>query len=389
MWAKLHQRFNQDAPRYLAWVLIGLWIMVLWNRYPASVSLAGGGPPTDFAGYLKAWMTARAGGDPYIRVDLSSCQYAPGILALAQLLPKSPDKAWFIYSAILVGSMGVGLLAGARYRSWKSIAWLTVGLGLSWKGILESLDFGQPELLIFALAIFAAAILRRFPIFSGFLAGTLPWFRLPWALLFLPLILRLSRISLKKRGRLFVSGYYFSWFIWGAAIPSLVFGPERAQVLSHSWLEVLKSQLHGLYFSDINQSLWVFGSRWVGGGYPLTFGFAAIFLGLLLGFLVTRVSRGRGDEVWSWISPWLILVQLIYPLSWRWGSACLIGVPFAIATSRFRNRGFQVIVGLAVLGFWLIQMNPVVKALGYSHWSDLHGYSLVTFYWLGLLLLSL
>jgi hypothetical protein len=387
------------SPRWVAWALIALAAVILYLRFPGNADSYRHGPPTDFAVYLRAWERASAGQSPYVPSDPSPYKYAPGVLALVRAIPHaSPGDAWVVFSTACILGLAVALGVGARYQRWRSVGWLALGLGLAWKGILETFDYGQVEIVILAIAVLAGDALRRSPFLGGLLAGTLPWFKLPWALLLMPFILitvsgeespKTPRRA--KRFRLLVSGYLLAWFIWGAAVPSLVFGPERAQALSHEWIALLRTQPAALYFSDINQSFWVSAIRWMGGATPLLpLGVVGVFSGLLLGSFVTRIVReGQAPaQVFAWLSPWLVFTQLLNPLSWRWGSVFVIGMPFAIAGSAaHRRRGLAALLWAGVALLWLAQLNPVVRALGFGHWSELHGYGIVTFYWLLLLLL--
>ena len=97
---------------------------------------------------------------------------------------------------------------------------------------------------------------------------------------------------------------------------------------------------------------------------------------------------GQNREVFVWLSPWLLLTQLVNPLSWRWGSVFVVGAPFAIAVMS-RSIGKTAVRSLlfsTVVVLWAFQLNFVVRPMGYHHWTDLHGYGILTLYW-GLLLI--
>lgn len=413
MWQKLHSRFDglgrkasffssPYAPQFAAWTLILLCGLVLLVRYPVEFLHHQRDLPGDFKVYYHAWERVQAGENPYQASDPSPYKYAPGVLALVHLLPNPIGQAWMAFASFCIVFLVVSLFIGARYQSWKNFFLLVIGLGLSWKGILETLDYGQLEILILGIAVLAASLQKRAPVFAGLLAGVLPWFKLPWLLFLFPLILipvqSLSGPGRKERRvRLLISGYLFSWFLWGAAIPSLFLGSERAKFLTRSWLDLLSTQPHDLYFSNINQSAWVSALRWIGDGGMearlLAFGAVAILGGLVLGRFSARALATTGTrDVFSWVSPWLVLTQLLNPLSWRWGSVFLVGVPFAIANAGGllrKNRELRLTLGFFALVFWLLQLNPVAHTLGFKHWSEFHGFGLVTGYWVTLLILSL
>ena len=253
----------------VAWAIIAVATSILVWRYPARLEAFHAAAPVDFMVYMKAVERVLSGATPYVVSDPSPYKYAPGILGLVKVLPTQPDRAWVIFSSLSIIGLAMSLLIGARYTSWKSVGLLALGLILAWKGILETLDYGQLELLILAAAVMAGALRLRHPVVAGLIAGTLPWLKVPWLLLLLPLIVTpLSSLSGKgkkpKRIRLLISGYFFAWFIWGAAVPSLTFGTDRAMQLTREWYAVLAAQPHALYFSDINQSLWISAIRWMG-----------------------------------------------------------------------------------------------------------------------------
>ena len=396
MGPKLQRRIPLK-PWAVAWLIIATFTTLLMIRYPGNfdphAALSGGGLPADFSVYLNAWKRVSSGQSPYIPSEGSPYKYSPGVLALMKLLPANPGYAWFVYGALSVFSLAFALLIGSRYRSWREVLALLLGLALSWKGILETLDYGQLELLILGMAMGAAAALPRWPSMAGILLGTIPWFKLPWGFLVLPFFLySLTQVSPQERkshlSQLF-SGCLLASFIWGAAVPSLLFGPERAMELSKAWLAVLHAQPPNLYFSDINQSLWISANRWLGvesGSVSiLALGLAGTAAGLMMGRLICR-PREPGEDIAKWAAPWFLLTQLLNPLSWRWGSVFAIGMPFADQ----RRKGPLRWVLLAILAvFWLGQQNPVLKLFGLNHWSVLHHYGWITGYWISLLALGL
>jgi hypothetical protein len=80
-------------------------------------------------------------------------------------------------------------------------------------------------------------------------------------------------------------------------------------------------------------------------------------------------------------------MQLINPLSWRWGSMLLIGAPFSAESHlRSKNRSTWFVACVCLLLF-LVQLNPIVEKLGFGHWTDLHHFGSITIYWLFILIL--
>lgn len=406
MWEKLQARINKIDPNYAVWGVVTLCSAILLVRYSFNFEAHRHGLPSDFMVYLRGWQRVASGADPYVITDPSPYKYSPGILALFYLLPRIPERAWLVFSTVSVLGFMAPFLYGVRIRTWRRVGALLLGLVLAWKGILETLDYGQMELIIFAIAAGAAVLHRRQPLIAGFLAGTLPWLKLPWLLLIVPLALVPKSVSTgverkERRLRVLLSGYFLSWFFWGAALPSLVFGSERAKLLSQSWIAVLKAQPAGLYYSDINQSFWISACRWV--GHPqVAVGLVGVFATFFLYLLSARaLKQTPGRDTLAWVSPWLLLNQLLSPLAWRWGSVFVAAIPLAIDSRAFRDplehpsqdsgtlRVFRLLLWVAIAGFWLIQLNPIARWLGGSHWCDFHQYGVITGYWLALLALCI
>lgn len=387
-------RGPQVGPVLLAFFVLFIAVAVLYLRYAHHYK----GIPGDFGVYLRAWERIKAGTNPYVLTDPSPYKYSPGILTLFQFLPSSAEQAWRTYCAFCLSLLGGVLFFGVRYRNYKTVGLLVLGLALSWKGILETLDYGQIEILIFSLAVVSGATIGVAPVLSGLIAGTLPWIKLPWVLFFIPLMLAANRRDLQPGPRMkwLFSGYLASMFAWGAAIPSITFGSEKSLKLSQSWLEILKHQPEGLFSSAINQSAWVSVQRWLEGSELLAYGITAVLLSLIMGLLISRPMRAHvhaydGLGSLAWISPWMLLTQLMNPLSWRWGSVFVLGMPFAIAAriSGQKIHWSRILMAVMALLAFILQLNPVVRELGLGHWTELHASGSVTFFWLVLMLMAL
>jgi hypothetical protein len=119
-------------------------------------------------------------------------------------------------------------------------------------------------------------------------------------------------------------------------------------------------------------------------------GVAGVVLGLLLGLLIIRRPYSpTAQDSFVWLSPWLILGQLVNPLSWRWGSVYLVGVCFAAFRPGRRFHWMRGLLWIAVLILLVLQQNEFVQGvLGLSHWTELHDAGVITLYWLFLLLLA-
>jgi hypothetical protein len=368
--------------RPLALALIGALAVVLILRFVAHQT------PTDFAVYLRAWQRFSQHQSPYVLSDPSPYKYAPGILLLFGLLPHQPAQAWMVFSTLSILAFSVSLAFSSGFETPKKTLLLAVGYALAWKGILETLDYGQIELLIFSVAIGAGVLLIRKPRISGALAGTLPWFKLPWGGLAVPFILILLRNDVDglahRKLKRWLTGFIGSMIFWGAAVPSWLCGAEEAKHFSHDWLVLLKAQPADLFSSPINQSLLSSMTRWLGGSGLLGLGLCAVLGGYLLGRLLVKTKGQETTETLSWLSPWLLWVQLMNPLSWRWGSLFAVGMPLAARPGR---ASWVLAPVILVLG--CLQLNPVVQVLGFQHWTDLHPLGVVTLYWLALMFSAL
>jgi hypothetical protein len=105
---------------------------------------------------------------------------------------------------------------------------------------------------------------------------------------------------------------------------------------------------------------------------------AAIVLLALFLYLSLRV---RSEDDADWLHPWLLATQLANPLAWRWGSVLALGVGERLQRgAELRRASWGILIGILLL--WLSQQTPIVRVFGFHHWTDLHRYGVVTFYWL-------
>jgi hypothetical protein len=317
--------------------------------------------------------------------------------------------AWFYFLMFNLAVLSSVLWMGARYRNLKDVGYLLGGLGLAWKGILDVLENGQLEILILGFLTLAAAAFSQVTFLSGVLVGFVGWLKLPWALMLVPFLLAASRKHSgdprppARRLKLFFSGYILSSFSVGVVIPSLVYGPERAAELTQGWFDVLKFHPPAEFLTPLNQSLWASGvrlfSEWGGLSVMPALGLACVLVAVFLGLLLNRYPISpSAKEPLAWLTPWLLLGALIQPYSFRWNSLYLLGAFFAASRVqpgprssepvRFLTR-FRPAIWVLLLLLTLLQMNPVVQALGLGHWSELHQHGVTTASWIVALALSL
>ncbi|MCM0605685.1 MAG: DUF2029 domain-containing protein [Xanthomonadaceae bacterium] len=384
---------------FLAACLLLLAGCLLFFRYPTMLSDPGYKPPQDFQVYIKARELVNSGNSPYEPNIHLTYKYAPGILIVLDLLPKDARMSWIVFSIITLLVWMTMLALGADYHTPTQALSLAMGLLMSWKGSLETFDFGQFEFWCLSLSIAAAMAMRRFPAVSGLLLGTLPWIKLPWGFLLLPFLTYYYSQHRWSRLSQFFGGFFFTSFIWLVALPGLTWGPEVAFKYSQEWVTLLRSQPNHLFNSDFNQSILGTLTRWaelLHISLSWTLPAALAVLGVLFGMLVSRRLKdsleqgasGTSRTPLAWVTPWLLFMNLLSPISWRWSSCLMVGVPFVMGETRLRDRGILWWSGLIVMiGLYALQLNPIVRALGFEHWTSLHPYGVITGYWLVALLL--
>lgn len=385
--------FRRVSPRIVALLSILAVVATLAFRYFRECEPM----PKDFSLILKARDLAFQGFNPYeYREGVHGYKYSPAVLVLLKALPQDPCRAWTVFASLSLLLWGAALFLGATYRTYKEVFLLFLGLILSWKGILETLDYGQIEILIFGSVCLGALAVRKNIMLAGMLLGLLPWIKAPWIFLGLPFLMT-SIVQGKKRLGQFTSGLLFSFFLFGAAIPSLVFGSDLAYLLSKEWVRTLSQQPAELFVDDHNQGILASFyriSQFFPGSEVWVSGLTMILGGVLLGrLLLFKSVSGLSERPLAWLGPWLVLTQLLNPLSWRWASVFMVAIPFAADSwihpkTRFLKWIEYGLWGLIAVLF-LLQQNPVVQFLGYDHWTSLHSSGLITAYWIVGILLCL
>ena len=371
----------------------------LYLQFPGNPDFSSLKVPEVFRIYSEIWAKLQSGENPYVLSGYATFNFSPAFLSFIRVLPNSPQDAYFWFSLLSIALFSVSLYSGARYRSWKDVGLLLAGLALAWRGVLEALQYGQVELILFFILITASSLFSRWPFFTGSLLGILPWIKAPYGFLMIPFILAANRREVfgdprptLPRLKLLFSGILFSSVFWGAAIPSLTFGPDRALELSIAWGKMMKVQPSQFFLVGTNQSLWVAMERWFNLNSAAEFGVGAILGGWLLGvLLMRRPASPAAQDSFIWITPWLILTQLLNPLSWRWGSLFVVGACFsAFRPSRPRLGFFRVILWIGIIVLFLLQQNFIVQPFfNLPTWTDLNDLGTVTLYWLLLFVVTL
>lgn len=373
---------------------------LLYWRYPAQLGAGlGATVPADFAVYLKAWQRLLQGENPYLFENAASVfKYSPGFLALIGFLPKDTNDAWFYFSSLSIVLFVVALLIGARFRRWKHVVLLVIGILLSWKGIVDCLEYGQVDLFLLCLIIGMTALFTRYTVISGIIMGILPWLKFPMLFLLIPFTLAASRKQSSadpkpplRRLKLFYTGFIFSTVFWGVAAPAIAFGPDQALALTQKWYSLLMTQPEHFFAAEFNQSLWVAVERWIQALDPMAaLGISGTLGGWLLALLlIRRPISPTAQDSFIWVTPWLIIAQLLNPFAWKWGSVYLVGAGLAAFRRGRRWWALRGVLWLAVLACFILQQNFFVREfMGYQNWSDIQQLSVVTLYWVFLLFLT-
>jgi hypothetical protein len=115
-----------------------------------------------------------------------------------------------------------------------------------------------------------------------------------------------------------------------------------------------------------------------------------LVLSLFLGIFTARLLRTvPGREGYSWITPWLLLAQLLNPLAWRFGSVFAVGAFFSSALeSQLSSRARAFAWALFSVAF-VLQFVPLLQFLGVENPALLQAQGVTTVYWLALLLVCL
>lgn len=370
----MNSGMNNRLTRLTQLLLVFIAFALFYRGWPTSDPL-----PKDFAVFSIALERFRQGLSPYDAHIVMTYKYSPGFFSILHALwPPISDSsshiAWWCFKAFSLVLWLCTMILCFPVHNRKNFLALLIGLAFCWKGLIETLDFGQLEYVLFSLTFFAAYWESRslfFTVIAGILAGLLPWIKLPFALV--PVILFLHSQS-KKR---FSSGVFISAIFMGVILPVFTFG-NRFFSIYCDWFEALKNQSAEILIQEpANQSLLATLSR---SGVPPLFATlicaALIAIFLIHEWSLVRKKANSRDELPTRI---LTLLLLVNPLSWRWAGLFLIGVPGILMQ---KSRGFLFTLSLLLFFLWLIQLNPISKFLGFARWTDLYPYGVITLTWI-------
>lgn len=379
--------------KWLSLLLLILISASLYFRHLGSIDSEDYKIPQDFGVYLQAREHLRQGQSPYVTSVYSQYRYAPSAVLPFYLLPESEKTAWLVFKALLILMWTAGIWIGTSFDTPKKFGFLVLGILLSWKGLLETLDYGQLEFAFFFFGILATRLLKTRPWISGLILGTLPWIKLPWGFLLIPFAgFYLWKKEFHGLTQLLI-GAAASTLFWVILAPLASFGWSSTLLLYSDWFMILENQPKTLYWNEINQGLNAALLRLFGPEQSM----AAFIPYLLLSvFFIWRLlkttmkQRSSSTEPMAWVAPWLLLAQIVSPLSWRWSSLVLTGIPFAFPTAGFiRNRKVRIaLYCLLGVSFFFLQ-NAGARVFGYSHWTELNPYSSVLIHWMIAFLLVL
>jgi hypothetical protein len=302
-----------------------------------------GTPPQDFRVFHRAQLEAAQGGEIYRPTDPLPFKNAPGALEIFRLLPDEPVTAWLLFKALSLAVALSALFPLFRFERRRELALLGLGLLLSWRGLIETLDYGQLELLGMGVVLWAAWVHSRgqFAVAVGVLLAFLPLFKPAWGLLWAYFLLTAAGTRRVRLGLGLGLGSLLGWVF----LPLVAEGPERALALTRAWFVQLGAQ-PGSFFSGedaFNQNLFIACARWFG---PV---WAWIVGGVFTSLGAWALYRRRALSWREQIGPWLIFMQLLNPLAWRWGSVFLLALPPALARDRVAPTTFASWVVFAAL----------------------------------------
>lgn len=352
--------------------------------------------PQDFRVFLTAVERLAQGQSVYRPDEALPFKYFPGAIWFFSFLPQDPLTAWRIFKGLSVSAWAWTVF---RFQSWtarRDLLALLASLTLAWKGLIETLDFGQMEYVLLAAGAGALALSRRRVLAGSVFISLLACIKPAWGLLLVPAAMVVTPSSL--RSRVFVRaviGFGLGMIFWIALFPRMLWGWEGGAELTAQWIAQLGQQPAAFFSTDAyNQGFGVSVGRWLlwipGVSVDAARVIAVLLSLLMLLFAASRfVHRDQAQDRAAALGPWFLLLQILNPLGWRWGSMLisLQSASLGYAFDRFSKKRRLFFAALISILF-LLQLNPVAHLLGQSSWTAFHDFGVVTAYWLAIWIMT-
>ncbi|OFZ20118.1 MAG: hypothetical protein A2X94_09410 [Bdellovibrionales bacterium GWB1_55_8] len=320
-------------PKFLLGLFLSLLGFYLALRFgPLWYLKADARVPGDFNVYWIAAERLSQGQRIYWSTDESPFKYSPTYLYLFRysfffLEHRLAAALWTTLS--LITYFGALLRLGGRLLiktdlQRRVLAALCVGVALSWQGFLETLSYGQVDLLLGAGILWITASTlddsRRGTSRSSLFRVLL------WALILIVkphmlLILLPACFAFGWRECLSVLSATALMYV----VPALWIGPTALLDLFREWFLCLREQQDYIFMiGNINQSMGAVTAR-LSGQLSAVGTFNTLFVGLYLVLSATlfvlrrnRFGDGSKEEKLCWLAYGVSGYLLVSPLSWRW-----------------------------------------------------------------------
>lgn len=351
--------------------------------------------PMDFEVPILARDRFLQGINPYIPEEFLPYKYSPFAVVPMILLPKDHTAAWFYYKIVCVLSLAATLYYGFRPITWKRVGLAVLGVIFAWKGFTMVLYYGQLEFIMYLLAVVAVIVFRKSLFWSGVIIGMMPWLKLPFGFMFIPFLIEAARMSYQEKSyKKFLqlcTGLGVSAVLYGFLIPGAAFGFSETIEHTKNWYLLVKTQPQALFEEPLNQSVWIAAWRWLGPvGHSIWVKGALILATLAAIYLIAQRHMKRWDtrSPLVWITPWILLNQIINPLAWVWGGLYVMGAPLALEDSEKKSTQpvwLKSVLWVMVIIGLLLQQRGLPQFLGVETWEGLFQYGSLSFYWLAVL----
>ncbi len=353
--------------------------------------------PTDFRTY---WLTSERltqGASLYVPSDSSPYKYSPAFAMLFRgsffVLPQPlAIYLWSILSIALYLS-GLALLVHRTLRDSKptlfSIAVFSLSMALSWRGILETLAYGQIDLIVGGVFLVLSIGALR-PSQRSYTQG------IANALLWTFLLLVKPQLGLSFPAFAWILGLRFviqvtGFTVLAYSIPFIVLGPSKGWNQLLEWIHCLQIQQTPAFIAgSLNQSLAATLARTFQSlesvGWMTTAG-CFMHLGIFLVYVLQSINhRKRKQGAFSTEDRFILLgwglggYLLFSPLSWRWFNLFWPPLVLFLVSA---GRGRVAAISWAILGvlswggLWRllsIDTHDFVSLSGFQTWANLSLY---------------